>query len=379
MGDDDEALSVAELASGHEDASKVTKKHFKDISYDCFGSETSCSQQLVVYIDSKNDRDLLMNCISYSSSRILVLKVGGKLVKQKGRDDFKAAIGFLHVIDLLSSAQRLIVGHNCILDIAHIYSKFLGPRPLTAGEFSSSINTYFLLHKDIAHIYSKFLGPRPLTAGEFSSSINTYFPLDTKVLLNANNVLLPRMKKSSTSLSSAFSLLCAQIAVNSNKNSDWAFVHVRMWRFRWMIREQAGTIGIRWKTKLVVSKSEAQSQQQESFSEENAATITSVSSEQVKFMSTLLFGDNQEFESLLAEELQGFMASLRQIESGHELSSPASRIPLLFLMGDDDEALSMAELASGHDDAPKVDHRIHRKARGGDNGRIGNAVCSLLG
>ncbi|KAJ9182516.1 hypothetical protein P3X46_006502 [Hevea brasiliensis] len=74
-------------------------------------------------------------------------------------------------------------------------------------------------------------------------------------------------------------------------------------------------------------------------------------------MSTLLFGDNQEFESFLAEELQGFMARLRQIESGHESSSPASRIPLLFLMGDDDKALSMAELARGHEDAPKVQAR----------------------
>ncbi|KAF2305574.1 hypothetical protein GH714_006850 [Hevea brasiliensis] len=76
-----------------------------------------------------------------------------------------------------------------------------------------------------------------------------------------------------------------------------------------------------------------------------------------EFVSTLLFGDNQEFESFPAEELQGFMARLRQIESGHESSSPASRIPLLFLMGDDNEALSMVELANGHEDASKVEAR----------------------
>lgn len=89
----------------------------------------------------------------------------------------------------------------------------------------NEINQIFLSGTDIAHIYSKFLGPLPLTAEEFVSSINTYFPhiVDTKVLLNSNNVRLPRMKKSNTSLSSAFSLLCPQIAVNSNKNSDLAF------------------------------------------------------------------------------------------------------------------------------------------------------------
>ncbi|KAG8658387.1 hypothetical protein MANES_03G141900v8 [Manihot esculenta] len=158
----------------------VTRKHFKDLSYVRFGGETSCSQQLVVYTDSKNDRDLLMKEVKDNYLKEAEMKI-------------RAAIGFRHVIDLLSSAQKLIVGHNCFLDIAHIYSKFLGPLPLTAEEFVSSINTYF------PHI------------------------VDTKVLLNSNNVRLPRMKKSNTSLSSAFSLLCPQIAVNSNKNSDLAF------------------------------------------------------------------------------------------------------------------------------------------------------------
>lgn len=70
---------------------------------------------------------------------------------------------------------------------------------------------------DIAHVYSKFFGPLPLTAEEFVSSVNKYFPhiVDTKILLNANYVLQQRMKKSSTSLSSAFTRLCPQIALGS--------------------------------------------------------------------------------------------------------------------------------------------------------------------
>ena len=77
---------------------------------------------------------------------------------------------------------------------------------------------------DIAHVYSKFVGPLPSTAEEFASSVNKYFPhiVDTKILLNSNYVLQQRMKKSRTSLSSAFALLCPQIAISS-KSTGLAF------------------------------------------------------------------------------------------------------------------------------------------------------------
>lgn len=70
---------------------------------------------------------------------------------------------------------------------------------------------------DIAQTYSKFVGPLPLAAEDFVSSVNKYFPyiIDTKVLLNTNNTLQQQMKKSNTSLSSAFSLLCPHIALSS--------------------------------------------------------------------------------------------------------------------------------------------------------------------
>lgn len=72
----------------------------------------------------------------------------------------------------------------------------------------------FLCDTDTAHIYSKFLGPLPLTAEEYVSSVNKHFPyiIDTKILLNANDMHLPMMKKTSTSLSKAFALLCPEIA-----------------------------------------------------------------------------------------------------------------------------------------------------------------------
>ncbi|KAJ7960940.1 poly(A)-specific ribonuclease PARN [Quillaja saponaria] len=150
----------------------VIKKHFKDLSYVSVNNENSSLQHLVVYTDSKDDLKLLMKEVKDEQHKGAEMKI-------------QAAIGFRHVIDLLSSEKKLIVGHNCFLDFAHVYSKFIGSLPLTAEVFVSSINNYF------PHI------------------------IDTKMLLNANYVLQQRMRKSSTSLSSAFVLLCPQIAINS--------------------------------------------------------------------------------------------------------------------------------------------------------------------
>ncbi|XP_057994577.1 E3 ubiquitin-protein ligase SIRP1 [Hevea brasiliensis] len=64
-----------------------------------------------------------------------------------------------------------------------------------------------------------------------------------------------------------------------------------------------------------------------------------------QLFSTLLFGDNEEFESFLGDELKGFMGRL----SGSQESSPALRLPLMVLMGNDEDALAMAELATDED------------------------------
>lgn len=75
---------------------------------------------------------------------------------------------------------------------------------------------------DMAHMYHKFIGPLPSTIEEFVLNISKPFPqiVDTKILLNADLSLQRRMKKASTSLASAFSLLCPEIA--SGKSSDVA-------------------------------------------------------------------------------------------------------------------------------------------------------------
>ncbi|KAK2999167.1 hypothetical protein RJ639_022611, partial [Escallonia herrerae] len=165
---------------------RVTEKHFKDLAYIRVTDEISC-QQLIVYTESKNDRDLLMKEVKHC-------------LRAEAERKIKAAIGFRHVIDLLSSEKKLIVGHNCFLDIAHIYSKFLSPLPSTAEEYVASLHDYF-------------------------PSI-----IDTKIILNANNIFQYMMKKSSTSLSKAFAVLCPQIAsgVKSSGLADKPCVKVEV-------------------------------------------------------------------------------------------------------------------------------------------------------
>ncbi|KAF5949562.1 hypothetical protein HYC85_011555 [Camellia sinensis] len=132
---------------------QVTVKHFENLVYIRVKGESSSVQQLIVYTESNNDRGLLMKEVKDGLRKEEEMKI-------------EAAVGFRHVIDLLSSEQKLIVGSL------------------------------------------------PSTAEEYVSSVHKYFPYinDTKVLLNANDVLRAMMKKGSTSLSKAFAFLCPEIA-----------------------------------------------------------------------------------------------------------------------------------------------------------------------
>ncbi|XP_022932379.1 poly(A)-specific ribonuclease PARN isoform X1 [Cucurbita moschata] len=153
----------------------VIKKHFEDLCFVVVDDGDANLQQLVVYVDSRDDKELLMQEVNSDRQEAAEMKI-------------QSAIGFRHVIDLLSSEKKLIIGHNCFLDIAHIHKKFIGSLPSTAEEFVSSIGKHFP------------------------------FIMDTKILLNGNGILQQRMKKSSTSLSSAFALLCPHIAFSSQSN-----------------------------------------------------------------------------------------------------------------------------------------------------------------
>ncbi|RZC50370.1 hypothetical protein C5167_018793 [Papaver somniferum] len=163
----------------------ITTKHFQDLAFVHANGESSSKENLLVYTDSEDGGDVVMKEVSDDLHKEAEMKL-------------KAATGFRRVIDLLSSEQKLLVGHNSFLDMAHIYSKFIGPLPPTIDEYISSV------HKVFPYI------------------------IDTKLLLNTDSVIQRLMKKQSTSLSSAFALLCPQIAVSSEASVKGLKIEVRV-------------------------------------------------------------------------------------------------------------------------------------------------------
>ena len=92
------------------------------------------------------------------------------------------AVGFRKVLDAIAASGLPVVGHNCILDMTHIHSKFLGPLPATAADFSSSLRHSF-----------------PCV-------------IDTKYLLRAEPTLRGILASRSTSLAIVFTHICKGFA-----------------------------------------------------------------------------------------------------------------------------------------------------------------------
>ncbi|XP_020274491.1 poly(A)-specific ribonuclease PARN isoform X2 [Asparagus officinalis] len=163
----------------------VLRKHVKDLVYVRTDDENSSPQNIVVYADSEQDKFSLMKEVKDDHQKSSEAKI-------------ESSVGFRHVIDILSSEKKLIIGHNCLLDIAHICCKFVGPLPLSMGDFASFV------HKVFPYI------------------------VDTKHLISASNAIQYLMKKSSKSLSSAFSLLCPKISSASQSSASNSYVKVEV-------------------------------------------------------------------------------------------------------------------------------------------------------
>lgn len=144
---------------------QVLRKNFRDLMYVCTFGEDGTSEKRVVYTDNNEDSILLMKDVQDDLLRSRKAKV-------------KSAIGIRHVIDLIASEKKLIVGHSCFLDIAQVYSKFIGPLPSSIKEFALAINRIFP------------------------------YIVDTRHLMSAGDAVQRLMRQKSKSLSSAFSLLC---------------------------------------------------------------------------------------------------------------------------------------------------------------------------
>ncbi|CAN6448383.1 unnamed protein product [Victoria cruziana] len=156
---------------------QVVRSNFKDLIYVRSSGKISGGKSLVIYTNSEDDKALLME------------EINKDFIRER-ESKLEAAVGFRRVIDLLSSEKKMIVGHNCLLDFAHVYNKFIGPLPPTLEEFASGV------HRSFPCI------------------------MDTKHLLRAEHTLQRLLRKSSTSLSSAFACLCPQIALNSNDSQS---------------------------------------------------------------------------------------------------------------------------------------------------------------
>ncbi|KAG6469344.1 hypothetical protein ZIOFF_074058 [Zingiber officinale] len=155
---------------------QVVKKHFNDLMYVRVVDEDNSWQRRVVYVDTNEDKAVLMKDVLED-------------LRKNAEKRIKSSVGFRHVVDLLASTGKLIVGHNCLLDLAHIYNKFFGPLPSSLTEFVQAV------HEKFPHI------------------------VDTKHLLNSNQTIQHLMKKNSKSLSSAFSLLCPNVSSNFQTTS----------------------------------------------------------------------------------------------------------------------------------------------------------------
>jgi poly(A)-specific ribonuclease len=83
---------------------------------------------------------------------------------------------------LISESGLPVIGHNCILDMTHLHSKFMTPLPSSAAQFSSSLRTLF-----------------PCI-------------VDTKYLIRSEPTLRAVLANRSTSLAIVFSHICQGFA-----------------------------------------------------------------------------------------------------------------------------------------------------------------------
>ncbi|KAJ2869105.1 hypothetical protein FB639_004790, partial [Coemansia asiatica] len=85
-----------------------------------------------------------------ASKRAVAMHNFDKLRKLEA--NIKAARGFCEIIDVLSAARKLIVGHNMPLDIMHAYSKFYRELPDLRTDFEQSMQRFLPILIDTKYI-----------------------------------------------------------------------------------------------------------------------------------------------------------------------------------------------------------------------------------
>ncbi|CAK9195023.1 unnamed protein product [Sphagnum troendelagicum] len=90
----------------------------------------SQSQVQVIYTTSMEDKNQLLEELAEEEKQLLEVSLS-------------EAVGFRKVIDAISESDLPVIGHNCILDMMHVHSKFMAPLPSSVAKFSSSLQSLF--------------------------------------------------------------------------------------------------------------------------------------------------------------------------------------------------------------------------------------------
>ncbi|EFJ11857.1 hypothetical protein SELMODRAFT_446815 [Selaginella moellendorffii] len=120
---------VVEVAGNHEAnlVHQVLRKSFQDLVP---FTEDGAKKVKILFSRSVKERALLVG--QWEKDR-----------RSRLENQIMDAVGFRQLIDTLVESKKPVVGHNCFLDIAHIYSKFFATLPLSCSEFCSSIHQHF--------------------------------------------------------------------------------------------------------------------------------------------------------------------------------------------------------------------------------------------
>lgn len=152
---------------------QVIKTHFPDlvavVNAKGGNGPPERSRIRVIYVSPKEDMAKVLEDLAEEERAALETRVSH-------------AVGFRKVLDAIAASGLPVVGHNCILDMTHIHSKFLSSLPATAADFSSSLRHHF-----------------PCV-------------VDTKYLLRAEPTLRGILASRSTSLAVVFTHICQGFA-----------------------------------------------------------------------------------------------------------------------------------------------------------------------
>jgi poly(A)-specific ribonuclease len=130
--------------------------------------ETVLLQKLDEDNKESNGGSACLRAIIYPSTeeRKTALSLQNRADVEKTKKAIKMNSGFRKVIDSISSSRKCVVGHNCLLDLAQTYSKFVGTLPAEFTQFVEKLHTYLPIIVDTKYLVST----NPTLREHFSSS-----------------------------------------------------------------------------------------------------------------------------------------------------------------------------------------------------------------